>query len=271
VVIALVAGAVSAVAYDRQEHVQAIAGYLALVNLMLAVFNIVPGFPLDGGRVLRSIAWKRTGSFRRATEVAAGVGTLVGYGLMFGGLAMVLGGYVLNGIWFGFIGWFLLGAARGEVEGMKLEGILSRLTVRNLMTEDLPTATPGAAIQQIVDEEMLGRGHKTVMIANDGRVLGILTVSDVSRLPREEWPSTPAQRVMTPREKVVTVEPGTLASDLLALMSKERVNQVPVVEDGRLVGIVTREDLLERVSLADRLGPGQVARRDDAATGEPRP
>jgi len=235
------------------EQVEAVFFYLALVNTALAIFNFLPGFPLDGGRVLRSIAWKRTGSFRRATRIASAVGEFFGYGLIFAGFVILLSGGLLDGLWLAFIGWFLLGAARSEAAGMQLEGVLSRLTARQLMREDFPSVTPGTPLQTIVDDFMVGQGERAVMVANDGAVLGIITVSDIRRTPRELWPTTPAQRVMTPRDSVVTVDGSRPGLEVLMLLGEKGLNQVPVIEDGRMVGLVTRREILERVQLAESL------------------
>ncbi len=251
--IALVTGIAALVAVDRQEQVEGLLAYLATINVLLAVFNILPGFPLDGGRVLRSIAWRRTGSFRRATRIAGGVGEMFGYLLMFGGVVYLLSGFVWNGLWFMFIGWFLLGAARGESQNLQLETILGKLRARDVMHGDYVTVSPGTPVQSVVDDYMLDRGERAVMVANDGAVAGILTVTDVSRLPREQWASTPAQRLMTPREKVLTVGGETPAIEVLLLVSKKRLNQVPVLEGGRMVGLVSRRELLDRLHLAEEL------------------
>lgn len=244
-----------ALLFGFNEKAEGVFSYLSIVNLLLAVFNILPGFPLDGGRVLRSIAWRRTKSFRRATRIAANVGELFGYGLMFGGVLMLLAGYALNGLWFMFIGWFLLGAARNEAQGTQLDAILGRLRARNVMREEFPTASPGESLQGVVDNQMLGEGERAVVVARDGAVLGILSVSDIKHVPRTDWPQTPVQGAMTPRERVVTVGADDGALDVLALIARHGLNQVPVIEDGRMVGIITRRELVERVQLAEELAP----------------
>ena len=254
-VIAIITG-LAGLALRDFDKAEAILFYLAFVNATLAVFNILPGFPLDGGRVLRSIAWKKTGSFRKATRVASGVGEFFGYSLIAVGFFFLLGGFIFDGLWMMFIGWFLLGAARGEAANLQLEGVLKRLTARDVMREDFPSVTPGLSVQAVVDDYMVGQGERAVVVALGGAVNGIVTVTDIRRLPREQWPHTPVQSVMTPRDKVATVQTITPAVDVLLLLGEKRLNQVPVLEDGRMVGIVTRREVLERLQLAESLGAG---------------
>lgn len=268
-VISFISGGIALLVRDVDDRAEAMFFYLALVNLALAVFNTLPGFPLDGGRVLRSIAWKRTGSFRRATRIAAGVGEIFGYGLIVIGFFLLLSGGLLDGLWLMFIGWFLLGAARNETANLQLEGVLKRLTARDVMREDFPTITPGMPIQDVVDEHMVGQGERAVMVALGGAVSGILTVSDVRRVPKDEWRNTPAQRVMTPRENIVTVEPITPAVEVLLLLGERKLNQVPVLEDGRMVGLVTRREILERLQLAETLGENQAPTEEPAPAASP--
>ncbi len=254
-VIAVVTLALGFAFRDVNEKATAMCFYLGTVNVALAVFNILPGFPLDGGRVLRSIAWKRTNSFRRATQIASGVGEMFAYGLLMVGVLLLLFGLVINGIWLLFIGWFLLNAARAEAQNLQLESILGKLRARDLMHVDFETVSPGKSLQQVVDEHMLARGERAVVVANDGSVRGILTVSDIQRIPRAEWASTPVQQMMTPREKVMTVSADAKAMDVLRLVSEHRFHQVPVLEEGRMIGMVTRRELLDRLQLAETLAP----------------
>ncbi|GIW14719.1 MAG: peptidase M50 [Tepidiforma sp.] len=258
-VIAAVTGLAGLLLGSLNEQLEAILYYLAGVNALLGVFNMLPGFPLDGGRVLRSIAWKRSGSFRKATRTAAGVGELFGYLLMTVGFFLLLGGLLLDGLWLMFIGWFLLGAARGEASNLQLEGILRRLTARDVMRTDFPTVVPGLPLQAVVDDYMVGHGERAVIVEHGGAVLGILTVTDIRRVPRTEWPSTPAQAVMTPRERVVTVDASTPAVEVLTLLGEKALNQVPVLENGRMVGLVTRREILDRLQLAESLGANTPA------------
>ncbi|HQW51516.1 MAG TPA: site-2 protease family protein [Tepidiformaceae bacterium] len=254
-VIAIATGLGALLLRGTNEQVEAVLFYLAFVNAALAVFNILPGFPLDGGRVLRSIAWKKTGSFRRATRVASGVGEVFGYGLLAVGFFLLLGGLLFDGLWLMFIGWFLLGAARGEAANLQLEGVLKGLSAREVMRADFPSVVPGSPLQSIVDDIMVGQGERAVMVANGGAVLGILTVSDVRAIPRDEWRGTPAQTAMTPRDRIVTVIATTPAVEVLVLLGEKRLNQVPVLDDGRMIGMITRREILERLQLAETLTP----------------
>ena len=264
-VIAAITGLGGLLIRGTVEQLEAICFYLAFVNMALAVFNILPGFPLDGGRVLRSIAWKRTGSFRKATRIASSVGEMFGYGLIILGFIILLTGGLLDGLWLAFIGWFLLGAARNGAAGTQLEGVLSRLTARQVMREDFRSVTPGTPLQEIVDDLMVGHGERAVIVANDGGVLGIITVNDIRAVPREAWTNTPAQAVMTPRANVLTVDANRPALEVLMLIGEKGLNQVPVLDDGRMVGLVTRREILERVQLAETLRPDDGAQEPSAA------
>ncbi len=253
-VICLLAAGVAFLASYFNEQVTAIASYLALVNFLLAVFNTLPGFPLDGGRVLRSIAWRKTGSFRSATRIASGVGTAFGIGLMVMGLGFMLFGYILNGIWFAFIGWFLSTAARGEAESLRLETALGPYSARDIMSENYTTVPPGLSLQLIVDQFMVGEGQRVVVVARDDAVLGILSISDIRKIPRDQWTDTPAQSAMTPRDEVITTTAEAPALEVLELLGQRGINQVPVLDDGRMIGIVTRREIIERIQLAEQLG-----------------
>jgi Zn-dependent protease/CBS domain-containing protein len=233
--IAIVTGLVAFFATGGNEKVEGMFGYLASINVTLGVFNLLPGFPLDGGRVLRSIVWGRTQSFQRATRAAAGVGQLFAYALITGGIVLLLFGGALQGLWLFLIAWFLLGAARNEVE-------------------DFPQVLPNISIAQVVDEHVLGHGARAVVVSDERGALGILSITDILKHPREQWAQVPAQTAMTPRDLVVTVDSDATAMEVLDLLARRRLGQVPVLSDGRMVGLVNRRDLVERVELAETMG-----------------
>ena len=252
--IAILSGAVALAASYWNEKVTGIFGYLAVVNLSLGVFNLVPGFPLDGGRILRSIAWRRTGNFARATRIAGSTGEAVAFIMIAIGAVLLLYGYVFDGLWLMLIAWFLTGAAKAETQGAVVESALAKLHVRDLMRTDYATVQPGISVQEVVDEHMLRHGERAVIVALDDAVQGIVTVADVRHAEREAWPSTPIRAVMTPRENVVTVSAEATALEALQTLSSKGVHQAPVLDAGRMVGLITTRQLMDRLQLAETLG-----------------
>jgi CBS domain-containing protein len=135
------------------------------------------------------------------------------------------------------------------------------------MRADFPSVVPGAPLQSIVDDVMVGQGERAVMVANGGAVLGILTVTDVRAIPRDEWRATPAQAAMTPRDRIVTVIAATPAVEVLVLIGEKRLNQIPVLDDGRMIGMITRREILERLQLAETLTPDAGGAESASAAG----
>lgn len=228
--------------------------WLARINLMLGLFNLVPGFPLDGGRVFRALVWARTGSAHRASQAASFLGQLLAFGFIAMGIAMALAGNVLGGMWTVFIGWFLQNAAAASHAQASLRTLLRGVTVGQAMSRDCPTVPSDAALARIVQEEILGAGRRAFVVADAGRVLGLLTVHEVKAVAEERRDAVTAGEVMTPAERVVTVEPGQPLLVALERMDDARVAQLPVLAEGRLVGMLTREQVLHYVRVRAELG-----------------
>lgn len=256
--LALVIFGFSRLAGGGSAPLGAMLEYLAFVNVILAVFNILPGFPLDGGRVLRAIAWKRTRSFSKATRIAAGTGEMFAWGLIALGVVFLFMREWAFGIWAIMIGWFLLGAARAEANNIRLDAMLNRLTARDLMHRTFVEVTPGASVQSVVDEHMVGGGERSVVVANDDYVVGLLTVDDLARVPRSEWPSTPAQRIMTPRADVVTIAADAPVVEVMPLLAQRHLSHLPVIDEGRMIGIISRREFVDRLQIAEELGEDEV-------------
>jgi Zn-dependent protease/predicted transcriptional regulator len=234
--------------------------YLAFINVLLGVFNLLPGFPLDGGRVLRSAIWAATGSLERATNVASYVGQGFGLLLIFLGVAQVLSGNFLGGMWIAFIGWFLNGAAEATRHDALLRAGLRGAHVADLMSRDLPVASPDMTVEELVFEHTLRRGRRALLVMDGRELLGIVSITDIRELPREEWARTPVARIMT------SVPLKTVAADAdleqsLRLLGDGTVNQLPVMEGGRPVGLLSRSDVLRFVSLRAALGLDLAAHR----------
>ncbi len=236
------------------QFLRAIAYWLGLINIFLAVFNMIPGFPLDGGRVLRSIIWWRTGNLRRATRTASNIGRGVGFLFIFGGVFFIFQGLWLNGLWIILIGWFLENAAVGSYRQVALQDTLQGHTVGEVMTRDCPETPPDLTIERLVNEYILASGRRCFPVTTNGRILGLVTLHNVRAVPRLDWPRKTVEEVMTPLNALKSVSPGDDLSAVLGILTDEDINQVIVVENGAIVGDIGRDNLLSFIKLRGELG-----------------
>jgi Zn-dependent protease/CBS domain-containing protein len=218
-------------------------GYLAWTNLILAGFNLVPGFPLDGGRLLRAALWRATGSLRRATWVASAAGQAVGWLLVAGGVAWLLAGDLAGGIWFAFIGWFLVQAARSSYQELQLEQMLHAVEAEEVMAGDLVRIPPELSLQEAVDDYFMRYNHGAFPVEEQGRTVGLLTLRGVRRVPREQWSTRRVREHMVPLGDQVLVAPDARMDDVLDKLQDGEANRVLVIQDGEVVGIITPTDL----------------------------
>ncbi|MEW6167814.1 MAG: site-2 protease family protein [Pseudomonadota bacterium] len=238
--------------------------WLGSINLLLGFFNLVPGFPLDGGRVLRAIAWGITGNHGRATQMASLIGQGVAWLLMGIGVAMLLGvrvpvfGYGLGGLWLILIGWFLNGAALLSYRQVQLREALEDVPVSGLMQTRFTHLEPDLRVSELIDRHVVPGGERAFAVECDGRFVGLVCIRDLQRSVREQWHETTVAQIMTPLERLQTVAPQQRASEALDLLTQRGVNQLPVIDHGRLVGLIDRESLLRWLAYRGR--PGQGAR-----------
>jgi Zn-dependent protease len=219
--------------------------WLGTVNLLLAAFNMLPGYPLDGGRVLRAALWKLTGSRRRATRIAASVGQAVAIGLIALGVVQFFTAAGVAGLWLAFIGWFLLAAASASSHAVDVYEFLGGVSVGEVMSREYASVDGQLSQRTLVDEELMRNGRRFFVVENvDGRAAGLVTPREVTSVPRREWPNTRVADVMKPLESLRSVAPRDSLGESLDLMSREEVHQLPVVEDARLAGVLTRGDIL---------------------------
>lgn len=261
-------------AVNDNPAVEATASYLALVNGALGLFNLVPGFPLDGGRVLRSIVWSATNDLRRATQVASNVGQIVAWGLMLWGFWRVFNGDLFGGIWITAIGWFLQNAAAVSLQQTVLETRLRRLRVRDVIRPDSSAVPSSTSVADLIERYVLPGARRAVPVVDDDRVVGIVTLADISRVPLERRSATRVEEIMIGPERLVTAGPGTPLQDAIDALGRGDYEQLPVVDDGRLVGLLTRADVVREIQIREQLGlrdaPDQLPGRPQAggsATG----
>jgi Zn-dependent protease len=261
IIIGGVALAVWALVGDANLLASAMLFYLGVANLLLGGFNLIPGFPLDGGRVLRSIIWKATGSLQTATRWAARIGQGVALLLIMGGVWLFFRGDYFNGLWFGFIGWFLLQAAQAENTQVTLEALFKGVTVSQVMSPPPTSAQGDTPLQQLVDAYVLPHGIRSIPIMRGDVLIGLMTLEDIRRIPRERWPWTPASAAMTPLPKLQIARISESLNDALPRLVARDVNQLPVVDEtGRLVGVLSRDVILRYIEVRRGLGLDEARR-----------
>jgi Zn-dependent protease len=232
---------------------KAIANYLVVVNILLAAFNILPGFPLDGGRILRAIIWGATNDLKKATNIASTVGQVFGWIMIAAGVFMALTGNLINGIWLGLIGWFLNGAAEASRRELELRSLWLNVRVSSVMNDKPEIIEPGAPIEKLVNEIYVRRGLRSAPVVEDGRLQGIVTLADVKKIPMAEWRNTSVSSVMT-RQPLKTVKPEDNMSTAVQLMAEHGLDQLPVVVDDRILGMLGRADIIRYVQIHHELG-----------------
>jgi Zn-dependent protease/predicted transcriptional regulator len=223
----------------------AVLVWLGYINFLLAVFNMVPGFPLDGGRVLRGIIWWITGARSRATRIAAQVGEFVSYAFIVIGLVRFFGGAGLDGLWISFIGWFLLDASRASQAQVGVTEALRGLQVGDVMSRDYVTVDGRSNIQSFADEHLLRSGRRCFIVTENGRVAGLITPQEVRHIPHAQWPYKTLDVVMRPLDQLRTVTIDTPVIKALEIMGRDDVNQLPVILNGALEGIISRSHILQ--------------------------
>lgn len=226
------------------EPLWGVAKYLAYINLALVLFNLIPGYPLDGGRVFRAILWATTKNMRRATLIAANVGRFFGFLFIFVGVWQMLTGNFSGGLWIAFIGWFLDNAATSQVQSVMFQSLLRGHKVAQAMSNRC-TAVPGnLTLQQLVDEHILSGSQRCFLVTRGQDTVGLMTLHRIKEVPRSEWATTSAAQVMIPLEKLKRIDADAELLTALQEMDRDGVNQLPVTQDNRVAGMLSRDDVI---------------------------
>ena len=224
-------------------------GYLAAINMMVLIFNLIPAFPLDGGRVLRSILWSTMGSVRRATWWAASAGRVFGWILIGWGMLNLFSGNWVGGIWFGLIGWFLTRAASSSYAQVLVRQILAGESVRRFMNPEPISVPPDISIRELVDDYVYHYHRKSFPVVQNGHPVGYIDTRDLGGAPRGEWEFRTVEEVMRRDLRPVSIGSDADALDALKQMQRTGVSRLLVIDAGRLVGILSLKDLLRFLSL----------------------
>jgi Zn-dependent protease/CBS domain-containing protein len=234
--------------------------WLGPINILLALFNMVPGFPLDGGRVLRSILWKISHNLRLATRLATFSGQFIAWGFIITGAAMVFGMQVpvfgsglVGGLWLAFIGWFLNSAAVQSYRQVVVDEMLAGVTVERLMHLEAPMVEPEERLDELVHTHLINRDNQAVAVVSSGRLVGMVQLEDARKIPQEKWAATRVREMMSPLDELPQVAPRDEASEALNKLTRSGVHQLPVVEDGNLVGVLRRRDIMRWLKLQSEI------------------
>ena len=246
-------GAVGAVG-GNAPLVSVPAFWLARINLVVALFNLLPGSPLDGGRVLRAAVWAWTGSFDRANRAASAAGEVLALALIGVGTFRAIGGDLAGGIWMALIGWFLHSAVVAGRAQTALRDLLRDATVGQAMARECPSVAPGLTLERLVHDEVLGAGRRCFVVAEEGKLRGLLTLHEVKGVPRDRWDRVTVDEVMQPAQALATVAPEETLLKALEEMDDANVAQLPVVDDGQWLGMLDRERILHYMRVRAELG-----------------
>jgi Zn-dependent protease/predicted transcriptional regulator len=227
--------------------------YLATVNIILAIFNMVPAFPLDGGRVLRAIIWKVKGDMQQATKIASSLGSFFGYFLIFNGVFLALAGNLFNGLWFLFIGWFITQASQSSYQHVVMNDMFNKICVNKFMTENVVTVEYYVSLEQLVEDYFYKYKFSMFPVVRIGEIMGIVTLDDIKKVHKSIWDETTVGSIAQKIEEDLIVSPRDTVSIAMDKAFKNGVGRVLVMEDGRLLGIVSRTDILNYIRIHGQL------------------
>lgn len=253
-VIALFFWSISVLVRDFSQPLWALTRYLGFINLIIGVFNLIPGFPMDGGRVLRAIIWKITGNLRKSTRIASTTGQAMAFLFIMFGIFLIFSRVFFNGVWMIFIGWFIHSAAARGYKQVVMKDMLKDIRAKDLMNREFETISRDLPLQQLIDEYILKRRQRAFLVFDGGKLHGIISLDDVKKVPKENWATTSVGEIMTPKERLETAFPEDDGTSVLAKLTAKDVNQVPVLKGERVEGMLSRSDVLQFLQLRTELG-----------------
>ena len=246
----------------QQTLAASLMQWLALINVVLALFNLIPGFPLDGGRIFRAVVWQRTRDYHKATRLAARVGQGIAYAFIGGGIALIIlfRAFWFSGLWLVLIGWFLHDAARGSYRQVLLRDALIGIIARQVTDYGCPLIPPDMNLEDVVQRYILPTGRSCLLVTRGGELEGMVTLQHIKRIPRARWPVTSVRDIMTPAGRLKVAHADQDVLSVLQDMEGESANHIPVTEGGRVAGVISREELIRflrtRTAFGTKTTPG---------------
>ena len=243
-----------ALAFVAVSPLLALTKYLAYINVALGLFNLIPGLPLDGGGVVRAVVWGVTQDVKRATLIAANVGRFIAYLFIAVGVWQVVSGNLINGLWITFIGWFMENAAMAQVQQQKIQSLLAGHKVSEAMRHNYSAVRPDTSLDEIVHDHILGSARRSLVVEENDRVVGLLTVHHIKEIPPATWPAMTASQAMIPTTLMKRIRPDAELWSALEEMDRDGVNQLPVMVDGQIQGMLGRDDVISFLRISQELG-----------------
>lgn len=235
--------------------------WLGSVNIFLGFFNLIPGFPLDGGRIMRSIFWVLTDNLRKATRWASWIGQGIGWVMIITGVAMafgaqvpIFGSGVVNGIWLIFIGWFLNASASRSYQRVVVQDILEDVPVDKMMHQQKVSVVPQSTVSSLVNDHVMRSDERAFPVLENDTLLGIVTLDDIRSTPRADWDSTSVREIMTQSSELITMEPDEDAAEALTTLTVHDISQIPIVQESKLLGMLRRRDIVRWMQLQADIG-----------------
>jgi Zn-dependent protease/CBS domain-containing protein len=219
--------------------------YCVFINLALMIFNLLPGFPLDGGRILRAIIWNSTGNIKKATYTTSRIGSSLGVFLIIFGFFNVFTGNFIGGLWFAFIGIFLKGAAESGYQQLLTGRLLHGIKISEIMTRDLVTIEDSTTLDKLVDDYFLKHRYNSYPVVSNGMFIGIVSIHDVKQIPREDWDKVDVRKILDSKIISLCVSPDDDATSAMSKMVRKGLGRIPVLDNGKLVGIVSHRDIMQ--------------------------
>ena len=239
--------------------------WLGTVNIFLGIFNMIPGFPLDGGRVLRSILWGISDNLRKATRWATGIGQAIAWLMILAGFAMAFGVSIpifgtgtISGLWLVFIGWFLNSSAIASYRQVVIKDVLEDVPVTRMMRSDPPTVSPTITIEELVNDGIMGTDDHAFPVIEEDRFVGLVTIDDIRSIGRDSWGDTVVREIMTPVDQLVSINKEEDAAEALIKLRSQDVRQLPVMQNGALAGLLRRRDIIKWLQLQTDLPGKQI-------------
>jgi len=227
--------------------------YLSTINLSLAIFNLVPAFPLDGGRVLRAIVWRFTGNLQKATRIASAMGSIFGYFLIAFGVLLLLSNYIINGIWLVFIGWFINQMSKESYQSRMLSDIFDKINTREFMTGKVVTVDRNVSVQELVDNYFYKYKFAVFPVIQNGSIIGIVSAAKVKQLETGAWSQTTVGSITTPLSDSLVVSPEDVVSTAMTKLRSNGVGRVLVLDQNNLLGIVSNTDILNYLWIRNQI------------------